>query len=101
MHRAAEVTGSVIFEDSQAPSVVHHHEEEEQEPIPPEISLHSQDSAVSQVPKGRGRKPEMAGKDEDSVEEGRAYPSLCNWYKDEDSDEEGWVSPSRFNWYKD
>ncbi|TVT98261.1 hypothetical protein EJB05_56481, partial [Eragrostis curvula] len=95
MHRAAEVTGSVTFEDSQAPS-------------------------VSQVPKGRGRKPEMADKDEDSVEEGRSYPSLCNWYKDEDSveecraypslrnwykdgdsDEEGWVSPSRFNWYKD
>ncbi|TVU05953.1 hypothetical protein EJB05_49139, partial [Eragrostis curvula] len=33
---------------------------------------------VSQVPKGRGRKPEIAGKDEDSIEEGRAYPSLCN-----------------------
>ncbi|TVU05990.1 hypothetical protein EJB05_49177, partial [Eragrostis curvula] len=34
---------------------------------------------VSQVPKGRGRKPEIAGKDEDSIEEGRAYPSLCNY----------------------
>ncbi|TVU47066.1 hypothetical protein EJB05_06646, partial [Eragrostis curvula] len=49
---------------------------------------------VSQVPKGRGRKPEIAGKDEDSVEECWAYPSLCNWYKDEDSDEEGRVSLS-------
>ncbi|TVU50399.1 hypothetical protein EJB05_01769, partial [Eragrostis curvula] len=75
---------------------------------------------VSQVPKGRGRKPKMEDKDEDSVEEGRSYPSLVNWYKDEDSveegraypslrnwykdgdsDEEGWVSPSHFNWYKD
>ncbi|TVU01518.1 hypothetical protein EJB05_53016, partial [Eragrostis curvula] len=76
MHRVAEVTGSVIIEDSQAPS-------------------------VSQVPKGRGRKPEIAGKDEDSVEEDRAYPSLCNWYKDKDSDEEGRVSLSCYNWYKD
>ncbi|TVU04442.1 hypothetical protein EJB05_49984 [Eragrostis curvula] len=84
------------------------------------VTIQLKSEQVSQVPKGRGRKREMADKDEDSVEEGRSYPSLCNWYKDEysveecraypslrnwykdgDSDEEGCVSPSRFNWYKD
>ncbi|TVT98147.1 hypothetical protein EJB05_56579, partial [Eragrostis curvula] len=105
MHRAAEVTGSVIFEDSQAPSV----------------SLTS--SKGERAKAGNSRYIvflSSISKDEDSVEEGWAYPSLCNWYKDEDSDEEGrvslscynwykdrgsdeegWVSPSRFNWYKD
>ncbi|TVU06702.1 hypothetical protein EJB05_49927, partial [Eragrostis curvula] len=36
-----------------------------------------------------------------AVEEGRAYPSLCNWYKDEESVEEGRAYPSLRNWYKD
>ncbi|TVU39763.1 hypothetical protein EJB05_13202, partial [Eragrostis curvula] len=56
---------------------------------------------VSQVPKGRGQMPEMADKDEDSFEEGRGYPSLCNWYKDEDTIEEGRAYPSLRNWYTD
>ncbi|TVU13830.1 hypothetical protein EJB05_37261, partial [Eragrostis curvula] len=62
---------------------------------------HTTDKDEDSVEEGRSY-PSLCNwyKDEDSVEEGRAYPSLRNWYKDGDSDEEGWVSPSHFNWYK-